>query len=286
ARLLLVLWLIVGAAFAAFTPRHEYSILPVLPALALLAAGWLADDELAPGRVGRAFAWVFLIGGVCGAAASMYFVVYAPLVRSVVDIGALLHLHPGQHRLFFGHLTDLTRASMGAFRIPLLIAAAALLAGTIGNLIFRLHRQARMANCFLGGMMVFLLIAGHIALNTFSPVISSAVLAEAIQPEVNPGDVIVVNGRFRDASALGFYLQQPVHFLEAPRHRRGARPSAPPALFEQKSALAAQWSGSTRVFLWTPTEFAPALPGTVYLIARTGGREILSNQPNTGGASF
>lgn len=286
ARLLLVLWLIVGGAFVAFTRRHEYSILPVLPALALLAAGWLADDETAPGCVGRIFAWIFLAGGLVLAGAAAFFAVRSPFPAPGADIGTLLHLHPGRHHLFFGHLTDLTCVSMGAFRIPLLIAAAALLAGTVGNLIFRLNRQARMANCFLGGMMAFLLIAGHIALNTFSPVVSSAVLAEAIQPEVNSGDVIVVNGRFRDASALGFYLQNPVHFLTAPRHRQGARPSAPPALFEEPSALATQWSGSTRVFLWTPSDSAPQLPGSVYLIARTGGREILSNQPNSGGASF
>lgn len=286
ARLLLVLWLIVEAAFAVFTPRHEFSILPALPALALLAAGWLADDETSLGRVGRVFAWIFFVGGVVLAAAAAFFALRAPSPAPGADIGTLLHLHPGQHHLFFGHLADLTRVSMGAFRIPLLIAAAALLAGTIGNLIFRLKRQARMANCFLAGMMAFVLIAGHIALNTFSPVISSAVLAEAIGPEVNPGDVIVVNGHFHDASALGFYLQQQVHFLAAPEYRRGARPSAPPALFEEPSALATQWSGPTRVFLWTPNESAPKLPAPVYLIARTGGREILSNQPNSGGASF
>lgn len=286
ARLLLVLWLIVEAAFAAFTPRHEYSILPALPALALLAAGWMAADELAPGRVGKAFAWVFLIGGLSGAAACAYFAVSSPSVSFGTDIGPLLNFHPGRHSLFFGHLTDLTRTSMGAFRIPLLIAAAALLAGALGNLMFRLATKARLANCFLAGMMAALLVAGHIALNTFSPAISSAVLAEAIRPEIQSGDTVIVNGRFEDASALSFYLQRSVKVMRAPNEERRRAHFTASGNFEKPSALAAQWSGAGRVFLWTATEAAPSLPGTSYLIARAGGREILSNQPNAGGASF
>ncbi|MFZ0661783.1 MAG: phospholipid carrier-dependent glycosyltransferase [Acidobacteriaceae bacterium] len=283
ARLLLVLWLIVEALFAILTPRHEFSILPALPALALLAAGWLAADEISPARLGKIFAWVFVAAGVILAAAAIFFGARAPFASSGVDIATLLHLHPGQHRLFFGHLTDFTRSSMGAFRIPLFIAAAALLAGTIVNLFFRIRRQARMANCFLVGMMAFLLMAGHIALNTFAPVVSSAVLAEAIKPEMNPGDVVVVNGHYADASALGFYLEQPIHLLGASSHRRNG---FAPSVFEQPSALATQWSGPGRVFLWTTSQSAPSLPGEVYLIARNGGREILSNQPDAGGASF
>jgi hypothetical protein len=134
--------------------------------------------------------------------------------------------------------------------------------------------------------MVFLLIAGHIALNTFSPVISSEVLAEAIKPEMNSSDVIVVNGHYADASALGFYLEQPIHLLNAPMNDLGPFSSDAPAVFESSSQLTSQWNGSGRVFLWTSTSSAPSLTGDVYLIARDGGREILSNQPNSGGASF
>jgi len=140
-----------------------------------------------------------------------------------------------------------------------------------------------MANCFLGGMMVFLLIAGHIALNTFSPVISSAVLAEAIQPEVNPGDLVVVNGRYIDASALGFYLEHPIRLLSASTKSANGLPTT---AFVQPSDLAQEWSRPGRIFLWTTPQTMPSLPGSVYLIARNGGREIVSNQPNSGGASF
>lgn len=175
---------------------------------------------------------------------------------------------------------------MGAFRAPLLITAAALLVGLTANLVFRLRNKARMANCFLAGTMVFMLIAAHLALNTVSPVISSAVLAEAIKPEVNPDDKVIVNGHYRDASALNFYLERPIYLLNAPANDLGRFSSDNPAVFENSASLAAEWNGSDRVFLWTTQESVPVLPGNVYLIAREGGREILSNQPNSGGASF
>ena len=161
-------------------------MLPALPALALLAAGWLAADEAAPSRVGRILAWIFFVAGIIKAALAIFLAVRAPSPAPGADIATLLTLHPGQHHLFLGHLTDLTFAAMGAFRVPLLIAAAALLVGVTANLIFRLKNQARMANCFLAGMMVFLLIAAYIALNTFSPVFPRRCSLRPSSPKSTP----------------------------------------------------------------------------------------------------
>ncbi len=163
---------------------------------------------------------------------------------------------------------------MGLFRIPLYIAAAAIIVGVTANLVLRLKNQPRMANCFLAGMMVFLLIAGHIALNTFSPLVSSEVLAEAIKPEIHSSDVVVVNGHYADASALGFYLEQPIHLLNVPANDLGRFSSDAPAVFENSSDLTSQWNGAGRVFLWTSTFSTPTPPGSAYLIARDGAKEI------------
>lgn len=285
-RLLLVLWLIVVAVCVAFTPRQESSILPALPAFALLAAGWLTADEAAPSRVGRIFAWIFFVAGFIKAAIMLFLAIRAPYVPSGTDIATVLRQLPGRHHFFLGYLSEFTLASMGAFRIPLFIAAVALLVGVTANLVFRLRNKPRMANCFLAGMMVFVLIAGHLALNTFSPVISSAVLADAIKPELGSGDIVVVNGHYRNASAMSFYLERPIYLLNTPPNDLGPFSSDAPSLFENSSSLTTQWAGPGRVFLWTNVQSAPALPGTSYLIARDGGREILSNQPNSGGASF
>jgi hypothetical protein len=137
-------------------------------------------------------------------------------------------------------------------------------------------------------MMVCLLIAAHLALSTFSPVVSSAILAEAIKPEVDPSDVIIVNGRYEDASALGFYLERPVKLLNTRADALAQWSFSPnaPAIFVDNAALGKLWSSDTRVFLWTSAESVPELPGQSYVVGRDGGREIVSNQPNSGGASF
>jgi 4-amino-4-deoxy-L-arabinose transferase-like glycosyltransferase len=286
ALLLLVLWAGFTIALYTFSSRQEYYALPALPAIALLAARWLTADEKHPGRAGRVIAWILFIGGILKSAVLVFLVARAPAPPPGTDIATLLHLH--QHRLFFGPIIDLTIASMGAFRVPVLIAAVAIAVGVTGNLIFRLKSKVRLANCFIAGMMVASLVAAHLALNIFSPVVSSFVLAEAIKPEVDAGDVIVVNGPYEDASSLAFYLERQVKLL----NRRpdvlapwSYAPDAPP-IFLDNAAVAALWAGDTRVFLWTRDQSPPSLPGQTYVIASNGGKRILSNQPNQGGASF
>jgi 4-amino-4-deoxy-L-arabinose transferase-like glycosyltransferase len=288
AQLLMILWVIATTVLFTFYRREEYSLLPALPALAILAAIWLTLDEASPSRLARIFAWIFFVGGILKAVIAIFLALRAPFPAPGADIGTLLHLHTGQHRLFFGPFLDLTFASMGAFRIPLLVTAAAVAVGVTANLIFRIRGQARLANCFLAGMMVFVLIAAHLALNTFSPVFSSAILAEAIKPEVGASDAVVIQGRYEEASALGFYLQRPIQILNTPAGDLAPGSFAPdaPPVFLDMNALAKLWNGPGRVFLWTAPEAAPALPGESYVIGQDGGREIISNQPNNGGASF
>jgi len=288
ALLLLVIWAALVIVLLTFSSRQEYFTLPALPALSLLAAGWLAHDEHAPSSFARTIAWILFVVGVIKAIAFIVLAFIAPRPRPGTDIATLLHLHPGQHQLFFGYFFDLTRVSMAAFRVPLLITAAALLVGVTANLVFRLKGKARMANCFLAGMMVMVLIATHLALNVFSPVVSSSIIAEAIKPEVDHADIVVVNGPYEDAAALPFYLEQQVKLLDPRPDILAPWSYAPdaPHIFIGDADLATLWTTDTRVFIWTPEASAPHLPGQSYVIARDGGRQILSNQPNNAGASF
>lgn len=284
--LLLILWLIAVIAAFSFSERQEFTMLPAFPALALLAAGWLALDEARPSRLANTLAWIFFVAGMATAIFAAVLCLRVSHQSSGTDIATLVRLHTGSHTLFFGHLHDLTVASVALFRIPLLVAAAALAAGVTSNLIFRLRNKARLANCFLAGMMVFILIAAHIALNTFSPVISSAVLAEAIKPEIEAADIVVVQGRYEDASALGFYLEKRLHLLTPDGPGATAQENDLPPVFEDTASLAKLWNGLGRVFLWTTPATIPSLPGEVYVIGSDGGHEIVSNQPNNGGAAF
>ena len=166
--------------------------------------------------------------------------------------------------------------------IPLIILAATLIAGVTGNLVYRLHNNARVANCFLAGMLAGVTVAIQAGLVIVSPFASSEILADAIRPELESTDTVVVDGKYPEASSFAFYLERPL-LLALPKSTGTASSMQAPT----GTAIVDQiWSGDNRVYLWTNTEHPFPVPGQSYVIAASGGKEILSNQPNSGGASF
>jgi 4-amino-4-deoxy-L-arabinose transferase-like glycosyltransferase len=306
ARLFCLIWIVSVLVFFSFTARKEFNLLTALPPMALLAGGWLAEDESLPHHQGRIAAWILFFLGMAAAACVAYFIVTAPTPAPGVDIATLLRPNPPHHAVFFGFLFDFTRPALGLFRVPLWITLLALIVGVSAGLFYRLRDNARMANCFLAGMIVAILVAAHLALNTFSPVLSSAILAEAIKPEVHSGEIVVVNGPLDSASSFVFYLEHSVLLLDpvsaaspapAPCNQKvevrsevrvvtSMGPPPVPSFSVDHGTLCGLWQGPARVWLWTTPQTLPALPGDLYVIGRSGGKEIVSNQPNTGGASF
>ena len=133
----------------------------------------------------------------------------------------------------------------------------------------------------LAGGGVLFLIAAHMALVTFSPVLSSATLADAIRPRLGPDDVIVLNGEYESGSTLGFYLRRQVRILNGRSSNLwyGSFFSDAPAIFDDDASIARLWSGPRRVFLLTDAAKPPHLPGAVYTVAASGGKAVLSNRP-------
>ena len=131
-----------------------------------------------------------------------------------------------------------------------------------------------------GGSMLFL-VAAHMALVTFSPVLSSAALADAVRPRLAPDDVVVLNGEYESGSTLGFYLRRQVRILNGRSSNLwyGSFFSDAPAIFDDDASIARLWSGPRRVFLLTDAAAPPRLPGAVYTVATSGGKAVLSNQP-------
>ena len=129
------------------------------------------------------------------------------------------------------------------------------------------------------------LLAAHIGLQIFSPVLSSRQLAMAIAPELKPDDLIVIHGEYEAASTLGFYLKRSdLHILDGRSSNLwygSFFPDAPP-IFEDALSLKLKWLEPRRIFLWQDlSQPVPTLPGKVHFIAQSGGKEILSNQPNS-----
>jgi 4-amino-4-deoxy-L-arabinose transferase-like glycosyltransferase len=283
---LLVIWAAVVMVFFSFSTRQEYYALPALPPLALMIGGWLAGEEKCSARdplriAGRRIAIVLFVLGATGGLLAAYLAIRAQAPAPGVDLSTLLTQNPGDYALSLGHFLDLSTRAMSAFRLPLILTAIALVVGTGANLILRFTNRVRMANYALVAMMVVFLVAAHLALVTFSPVLSSKALADAIRPRLQAGDVVEIHGEYEAGSTLGFYLRRQVRILDGRSSDLwyGSFFSDAPQIFDDNASFRPLWSGPQRIFLWTPVDQVPALPGPAYVIAQSGGKEILSNRP-------
>jgi hypothetical protein len=286
ANLLFFLWAMVIVVFFSFSTRQEYYTIPALPGMALLVGAWLGresapiPDEQAR-RAGRISAAVLLACGVAGFVAGMYLLSVSHLPSPGADLAELLKKNPQDYDLSLGHVLDLTPSALGAFRGPLLGASLALLLGTGINWLLRRRGRPALANAALALMMVGLLTCVHVAFSTFSPILSSYKLAVAIRQNYRPGDVIVIDGEYHQASTLNFYTGYPVRVLHVPTGNLwyGSQFPNAPHVFETPESFAALWSGSSRVFLWTDQDEPQALIGMrSFLLARNGGKSILTNR--------
>ena len=283
---LLGIWAAVVMIFFSFSTRQEYYALPALPPIALMIGGWLVQEERcsarAPGRIaGRRIAITLFVLGASGSMLAAYLALRALPPAPGADLSTLLTQNPGEYALSLGHLLDLSGRAMGAFRVPLMMTAVAIGTGTLINLICRFINMIRIGNYALVTMMVFFLIAAHMALVTFSPVLSSKALADAIRPRLKNGDAVEINGEYEAGSTLGFYLRRQVRILNGRSSNLwyGSFFNDAPHLFDDDASFRELWSGPQRIFLWTELDHLPTLPGPAYTIARSGGKEIISNQP-------
>jgi hypothetical protein len=250
-----------------------------MPALALLVGGWLAEDAADTASQRMRTAWFLFVVGAGGAAVATFFALRSGPPHG--DLAAALSTNPGDYALSFGHFLDLSTRAMAFFRVPLLLTAIALLVGTGGHLLLRRAGRGHAAIGMLAGGGVLFLVAAHMALVTFSPVLSSATLANAIRPRLQPEDVIVLNGEYESGSTLGFYLHRQVRILNGRSSNLwyGSFFSDAPAIFDDDASMARLWSGPQRVFLLTDAAKPPPLPGAVFTIATSGGKTVLSNRP-------
>ena len=281
APLLFAIWAAFIMVFFSFSTTQEYYVLPALPALALLIGGWLAQEDASERslRAGRSIATVLLVLCLAGAVAAAAFALLSK--RPTADLASLLAQNPSDYALSFGHFLDLNARAMGAFRIPLAITALALLVGSLGNWISRRRERPHRGNLYLAGMMVAFLIAAHMALSTFAAVLSSKELADAVRPLLKPQDIVMINGEYESGSTLGFYLRRDdVRILNGRSSNLWYGSFFPdaPAIFDDNASFAAKWSRPQRIFLWTEPDHVPASAAPAYVIAKSGGKEILSNQ--------
>jgi hypothetical protein len=219
--------------------------------------------------------------------ASVFFLLRTPVPSPNTDLATLLTQNPSDYALSLGHFLDLTGPSIALFRAPLMIAACALFFSPLAALLLRRRNKPHPANLALAAGSFGFLISVLWGLAIFSPVLTSAQLANAIAPQLHPEDLVCIHGEYESGSTLGFYLQRAdIHILEGRSSNLWYGSFFPdaPKIFETPQSIAQRWSGPQRIFLWQsltdPPSQLPPLPGPVYILVKNGGKEIVSNRPN------
>jgi 4-amino-4-deoxy-L-arabinose transferase-like glycosyltransferase len=306
AALTCLLWSGIILGFFTLSSRQEYYHLPALPALAILVGGLLAaaDAQLANPNKTPAVRAVLnaslyfltplgtLLFLVCG-----YFALTAPTPHPGATLNDVLSSNPALYDLSLGHVFDLTGQAMGFFRAPLLTVALCML--TLGPIAYIVRRRASAsqrnafaANLLIAAAMAGVLLAAHAGLVRFYPILGSKALAQAIDAQLQPNDLIIIDGELTAGSTLLFYThpshtpQRPAPVLLVNGDRNGPwfgglYPDAP-HIFLNDTQLAHLWSGPHRIFLLTyhpearTTTLTPYAP--VQTFATSGGKTILTNR--------
>ena len=284
ASLFFAIWALVEVGFFTFSTRQEYYTIPAIPALALLIGGWLAKEAASPeseSRSARISSWVLFAIVAVGSIIGIALLISSKSPAAGADLADLLKKNPQDYDFSLGHFLDLTPEALGMFRPQLVGAIASLLIGAAVNLWLRYRRKPQYANLALAAMMVALLTCVHAAFVTFSPVLSSKELALAIQKRYQPGDVIVIDGQYHEASTLNFYLGTRVRVLHEPSGNLwyGVKFPDAPRVFETPRTFAQLWASPATVFMWTDQDSPKELAGLPhFFLARSGGKSIFTNR--------
>lgn len=286
--LLSTIWFLLVLVFFSFSSRQEYYVIAGIPGLALLLGGWLAKEsastlDSSERRTGRISSIVLVGIGVIACVAAVMLAMQSKTPPANYDISDLLKKNPTEYELSFGHFLDLTPQAMGAFKTPLLITGIVFALGTILNFLLRRTNRTLAANLVLAGMMVVVLRQSQTGLVIFSPVLSSRVLADAIQANWKPGDVIEDNGDYEAASSINFYTRQQMRILNGRRNNiwyGSTFPDAPP-IFDDDAAFEKLWRSPQRVFLATDEDEIPGYVKSAGFcrLAKWGGKLVLTNEP-------
>ena len=290
---LLGIFIALVIVFFSFSTNQEYYTFPVyMPLLMLLAASITIYEDAARTTLtarrlitlGHALLCVIGIGIAAALFTGLYRSRHLPAPS---DIGELLaHRNIGGYTLSTSHFFDLTATSLAALRLPALLAAVAFLLGPGIAWALRQRRKHMASTLTIAFTAATFLIAAHIALVRFAPVLSSESFAAHIQ-QLDPQaqSRVLLYGDQAFGSSIPFYLHRPVELVDGRTTSMqfgSTFPDVPP-LFLTHQQLAATWGTGTRQFLFVPPdhreEVEHLLAGRFFSVAETSGKLLLTDRP-------
>jgi 4-amino-4-deoxy-L-arabinose transferase-like glycosyltransferase len=292
-RLVLVLFSALVMVFFSLSTNQEYYTFPVYLPLLMLLAFALTEKGQSRRALGWTFAAMACVGTVL-AAVLAYGLWSSRGLAFNPDIGALLaHRSVGNYTLSMSHFFDLTEASFAALRLPAAMAAVVLLVGpVIALLVFR-RRGLQAGLVVLGATSAVFLVAAHLALMRFAPMLSSKDFAERIAPieGAEPGTETMIYGDQAFGSSLPFYLRHRVLLVDGRTTSMefGSTFADAPPVFLTHEQLAAEWGTGARKLLFVPPDrrddVQALLGARAVMLFEESGKTLLTDRPLTAQAA-
>jgi 4-amino-4-deoxy-L-arabinose transferase-like glycosyltransferase len=301
--LLLSIYSFLVLAFFSLSTNQEYYTFPAyLSMLMLLCASlaraesdWTANNDRSARRWIMVSHIAFTVVGLGAVAAIAYGLWLSRDYPSLPDIGSLLaHRGVGGYTLSMSSLFDLTGASFSALRLPATLALAAFAVGPGVAWTLRAQRRHVAATTAVAVTSAIFLVAAHIALARFTPMLSSKDFAQRIQMleasgQIPRDNMLMLFGDQAYGSSIPFYLNRP---LDNPALLVDGRsssmlfgstfPDAQP-LFLTPAQLLGQWGTGKRKLLFVPLERRDdvnrLLAGRQFLLKETSGKALITDRP-------
>jgi hypothetical protein len=209
----------------------------------------------------------------------------------VPDIGDLLaHRGVGDYTLSMSHLFDLTGPSFAALRLPAILAAIAFAFGPTIAWFLRIQRRHLAATSAIALTSAAFLIAAHIALVRFGPMLSSQNLAAKITQlradhAIAADTEILLYGDQSYGSSIPFYLGEQVSLVEGRSSSMIFGSSFPdaPHIFLTNADLLAGWGTGPRKLIFVPLERRDAVDRVLgnrqIVLAETSGKALITDRP-------
>jgi 4-amino-4-deoxy-L-arabinose transferase-like glycosyltransferase len=286
--LLLLIFSTLVLIFFSLSTNQEYYTLPVyLPLLMLLAAALTADSSsLFP----LPFALFFLVSLTISIALT-YGLWTSRHLPFQPDIGNLLaHRGIGDYTLSMSHFFDLTGPSFAALRLPASLAALTFALGPLAAWILHYRRKPFAAVMTVALTSTAFLIAAHIALLRFAPMLSSQAFAATIQrlqqqKRIDPDTRILLYGDQAYGSSIPFYLHQQVFLVDGRSTSMlfGSTFPDAPSIFLTGEDLRAQWGTGPRKVLFVPLELRDQVEHLLgpdkILLQEESGKALFTDRP-------
>jgi hypothetical protein len=292
--LILLIFSIIILGFFSLSTNQEYYTFPVYLPLLLLTAAALAYLELNPltRQPALTFAHASLtVLGLAIASALAYGLWTSRHLPFVSDIGSeLAHRGVGDYTLSMSHFFDLTGPSFAALRLPAALAAIAFAIGPVTAWALRARRRPLASTATIALTAATFLIAAHIALMRFAPMLSSRDFASTIQDleadhAIAPDSEVMLFGDQAYGSSIPFYLGHHVSLVDGRSTSMlfGSLFPDAPRIFLTSQDLLNEWGRGPRKILFVPLEQRDVVDKLLgphqILLHETSGKALLTDRP-------